>query len=64
VIRRFRNLCQYINEKSDVFEVKTFGSLDQEKLTQRSQESIHFFPKVPPIFSLMRGFEQLKDNLI
>jgi len=64
VIRRFRNLCQYVSENSDLFEVKTFGSLDQEKLTKWSQESIHFFPRVPPIFSIMRGFEQLKDNLI
>ena len=64
VIRRFRKLCQYVSENSDLFEVKTFGSLDQEKLTKWSQESIHFFPKVPPIFSIMRGFQQLKDNLI
>lgn len=64
VIRRFRKLCQYLSEKSDVFEVRAFGSLDQEMLTQWSQQSIHLFPKVPPVFSLMRGFEQLKDNLI
>jgi hypothetical protein len=64
VIRRFRKLCQYVSENSDLFEVKTFGSLDQEKLATWSLESIHFFPKVPPIFSIMRGFQQLKDNLI
>jgi hypothetical protein len=64
VIRRFRNLCQYISENSDYFEVNTFGSLYQEKLTEWSQKSTHFFPKVPPIFSLMRGIQQLQDNLI
>ena len=64
VIRRFRNLCQYVSENSDYFGVKTLGSLYQEKLTEWSQKSIHFFPKVPAIFSLMRGIQQLKDILI
>lgn len=64
VIRRFRNLCQYVSKNSDYFEVKTLGSLYQEKLTEWSQKSIHFFPKVPAIFSLMRGIQQLQDILI
>jgi hypothetical protein len=64
VIRRFRNLCQYVSENSDYFEVRTLGSLDQEKLTEWSQKPIHFFPKIPAILSLMRGLQQLKDNLI
>ncbi len=64
VIRRFRKLCEYVSENSDLFEVKTFGSLNQEQLTQWSQTSIHFYPKVPAILSLIRGFQQLKDDLI
>lgn len=64
VIQRFKKLCRYVSENSDLFEVKTFGSLDREKLTQWSQQSIHFCPEVPAIFSIMRGFQQLKDDLV
>lgn len=64
VIKRFKKLCHFLNENSDVFEVRTFGSLDKKKLFQMSQASSHFIPEVPAIFSSIRGLQQLKDILI
>ena len=63
VIQRFKKLCEYLEKNVRFFEVRTFSSLDKEKLTKMSQQSSHFFPQVPPMLSVMRGFQQLKDAL-
>jgi hypothetical protein len=63
VIKRFEKLCKYLKDNSDSFEVRTFGSINEKELTQMSLNSLHIFPRVPAKFSLMRGLQQLKDNL-
>jgi hypothetical protein len=63
VIQRFQRLCQFLEENTRFFEVRTFSSLDKEELTKISQQSSHFFPQVPLTLSVMRGFQQLKDAL-
>jgi hypothetical protein len=63
VIRRFKKLCRFLSENSDGFEVKTFGSLDTKQLSEMIRRSVHTFPKVPARLSLMRGLQQLRDNL-
>ena len=63
VIKRFEKLCKYLKDNSDSFEVRTFGSINEKELTQMSLNSLHVFPRVPAKFSLMRGLQQLKDNL-
>ena len=63
VIQRFRKLCKFLKENTKLFEVRTFASLNQKELTHLSQQSSHVFPHVPPMLSIMRGFQQLKDNL-
>lgn len=37
VIRRFEKLCRFLCENSDDFEVRTFGSLDENQLSQMAQ---------------------------
>ncbi|OEU62170.1 MAG: hypothetical protein BBJ57_05410 [Desulfobacterales bacterium PC51MH44] len=64
VIKRFEKLCRFLYENSDDFEVRTFGSLDETQLSQMAQQSVHTFPIVPAPLSLMRGIQQLKDNLL
>lgn len=63
VIQRFEKLCQYLRENVDMFEVRTFASLDKENLMQMSQQGVHVFRRVPPLFSLARGFQQLRGKL-
>ena len=62
VIKRFDNLCAFLDENNDVFKTKTFGSLDKKQLTKMSLHSSNTFSRVPAKLSLMRGLEQLKDN--
>ena len=64
VIGRFENLCNFLKENQREFDVKTFGSLNIEKLNQMALQSVHTLPQVPSLFSIMRGFQQLKDILI
>ena len=64
VIDRFRKVCKYLKERSDTFEVRTFGSLDKAILSKLSRESINRFPEVPPLLTMFRGFQQLKDIVI
>ena len=63
VIQRFRKLCKFLEENTKFFEVRTFASIDEKELTLMSQQSSHVFPHVPPMLSIMRGIEQLKDVL-
>lgn len=63
VIQRFRRLCQFLQENTRVFDVRTFTSLNKEELTLMSNQSSHIFPQVPPMLSIMRGMQQLKDIL-
>lgn len=64
VIRRFEKLCLFLAENKDRFKVMTFDGLGEADLLNLSKTSRHTYLDMPPIFSLMRGFEQLKDNLI
>jgi len=63
VIRRFKKLCNFLNENPETFGTRIFGSLDKKELTEMSLQSLHSFFKVPATFSLMRGLQQLKDVL-
>lgn len=64
VIRRFEKLCRFLCENSDDFKVRTFGSLDENQLSQIERQSIHTFPIVLSPLSLKRGLQQLWDNLL
>jgi len=63
VIQRFKNLCRFLQENTTTFEVRTFASIDEKELTLMSQQSSHVFPHVPPMLSIMRGIQQLRDVL-
>ena len=63
VISRFVNLCRFLRENAEAFEVKTIGSLKKEELERMAELSTHVFSRVPASFSLMRGGQQLRDNL-
>ena len=63
VIQRFKKLCQFLEENTRLFEVRTFSSIDKEELTKICQQSSHIFPHVPSMLSVMRGLQQLKDAL-
>ena len=61
VIKRFESLCRYLAENRDHFEVGTFGSMTGEALSGLPAESLHHIHRMPPIHSLFRGCEQVKD---
>lgn len=63
VIQRFKDLCQFLGENTRLFEVQTFSSLDKEELTKLCQQSSHIFLHVPPMLSIIRSIQQLKDVL-
>lgn len=62
VIKRFEKLCKYLKDNPNSFEVTTLGHLKEEQLAQMEKQSVHHFPKVPTLFSLIRGFQQLRDK--
>jgi len=64
VIRRFENLCKFLAQYPNRFCVLTLGSLNAEKLEAMAQQSVHHFPKVPPILSLKRNLSQLIDRIV
>jgi hypothetical protein len=64
VIRRFKKLCNFLKEEQKNFRTRTFGSLQKKELAEMTLHASHKFPAVPAPLSLMRGFEQLKDNLL
>lgn len=63
VIRRFQKLCRFLSENRNDFETMNFGSLDSQKLADLSARPVHIFPKMPAPLSLIRGLQQLRDNL-
>jgi len=62
LIRRFTKLCKFLMENRDRFHVRTFGSLDTKELTQIKSKSVHAFPKVSPVLSASRTFQQVRDR--
>jgi len=63
VIRRFQRLCYFLKQNSEVFEVKTFGSLNKGQLDQMSSHSTHNFFQAPAKFTLLRYLQELKGHL-
>ncbi len=61
VIRRFRKLCEYLDQHRNDFQVMTFGELDRAKL--RQMKSWHHLPKTDSILYLQRNMEQIRDIL-
>jgi len=64
VIRRFRNLCEFLSENSGVYRVRTLGELTREELKRMSLNARHFFPKVPVLSSFYRMAEQAWDRFV
>jgi hypothetical protein len=64
VIKRFEKLCRFLAENSHRFNVMTFGSLNKLSLMKLSEPVCHHYLNMPFLYSVIRGFEQLKDNLI
>lgn len=64
VIRRFERLCKYLDQNRTHFETRVFGSLEHKDFNGVTGNSVHAFPKMNPILTLTRGFEQLADKII
>jgi len=63
VIQRFKKLCRFLGENTRSFRVRTFSSVDKNEMSEMCQQSSHVFPHVPPMLSVMRGIQQLKDRV-
>ncbi len=63
IIKRFKQLCEYLRSHSDIYRVRTFGSLTKEELENINESASDNFPPVSSIFSLIRIREQIWDNL-
>ena len=63
VIRRFEKLCRFLAENSSRFNVRTFGSIRPEEAAFLAENSLHSFVQMPPLYSICRGIEQVKDNI-
>ncbi len=63
VIQRFKKLCRFLGENTRFFRVQTFSSVDKNEMSEMCQQSSHVFTHVPPMLSIMRGIQQLKDGL-
>lgn len=63
IIKRFKQLCEHLHSHSDIYRVRTFGSLTKEELENINESASDNFPPVPSVFSLIRAREQIWDNL-
>ncbi len=63
IIRRFKKLCRFLAENNNRFKVMTFSDLNRLQLTDMVGKSRHNYIKMPSFYSLVRGLEQVRDNL-
>ena len=63
IIRRFKKLCRFLAENKNRFNVMTFSELTRSKLADMAENSRHNYIRVPSLYSLARGIEQVRDNL-
>lgn len=61
VIRRFENLCRYLAEHSDKFQVMTFKDMNRATLDEMRGKSRHHLPKLDIALSMRRVIEQAWD---
>jgi hypothetical protein len=64
VIRRFENLCYFLKNNPDVFEVKPFCAVGREHMVQVGRQSINGFAEVPSTLTIKRYLQQAKDYLL
>ncbi|MFX0195822.1 MAG: hypothetical protein ACFFCW_06850 [Candidatus Hodarchaeota archaeon] len=62
VMRRFEKLCEFLSDNRSNYHVRTFGSLNEQKLINMRKQAVQTLSKVPLMLCLMRGFTQLKDK--
>jgi hypothetical protein len=63
VIKRFKKVCEYINENRDFYQVRTLGSLTVDEMSGFNVRTNGSFPEVPPQLSILRAIQQLKDRI-
>lgn len=63
VIRRFENLCYFLKNNLDVFEVKPFCAVSREHIGQVGRQSMNSFPEVRTTLAIKRYLQQAKDYL-
>ena len=62
VVRRFRRLCQYLAENSNLYKVSTFSELDASKASKMVADRVDHFPNISLRHSCVRIIEQLYDR--